>query len=256
MAKYLRNLDLNGNQVKNLVIHKSSVEPDNPVEGQMYYNTSDQKLYLYSDNEWKSISSSLVEASAEQKQSDWNQTDDTQVDFIKNKPTKLSQFTNDVGLVINGGIESIYANLVWNEDETSLVFTTDSPLKDGVEYIVKLEYEGTFDSESPDKTMKFNDNQYIKTYKQDSMDTATLYDLELCHWCNDSADFHKWLFRAIYRSSDSSLYIIPTVSVMKNYVKTENYNSEMMDIRQTVFGIQTSLGDISSALDTINGEVI
>lgn len=37
--------------------------------------------------------------SQNQIQADWNQTDDTQVDFIKNKPTKLSQFTNDTNFV-------------------------------------------------------------------------------------------------------------------------------------------------------------
>lgn len=30
-------------------------------------------------------------------QSDWSQTDDTEDDYIKNKPTKLSDFTNDLG---------------------------------------------------------------------------------------------------------------------------------------------------------------
>ena len=29
--------------------------------------------------------------------SDWAQTDETKVDYIKNKPTKLSQFENDIG---------------------------------------------------------------------------------------------------------------------------------------------------------------
>ncbi len=34
---------------------------------------------------------------AEQKQSDWNQADENEKDFIKNKPTKVSQFSNDAG---------------------------------------------------------------------------------------------------------------------------------------------------------------
>lgn len=37
--------------------------------------------------------------SQNQIQADWNQIDDTRVDFIKNKPTKLSQFTNDTNFV-------------------------------------------------------------------------------------------------------------------------------------------------------------
>lgn len=34
---------------------------------------------------------------SEQQQADWNQTDDTAVDYIKNKPTNVSTFTNDAG---------------------------------------------------------------------------------------------------------------------------------------------------------------
>lgn len=36
------------------------------------------------------------ESSKAQVQTDWNQSDNTQKDYIKNKPTKLSQFTNDI----------------------------------------------------------------------------------------------------------------------------------------------------------------
>lgn len=39
------------------------------------------------------------QASAGQLQADWNQTDTIKKDFIKNKPTKLSQFTNDTNFV-------------------------------------------------------------------------------------------------------------------------------------------------------------
>lgn len=39
------------------------------------------------------------QASAGQLQADWNQTDSSQKDYIKNKPTKLSQFTNDTNFV-------------------------------------------------------------------------------------------------------------------------------------------------------------
>lgn len=35
----------------------------------------------------------------EQAQSDWNQTDNTKKDFIKNKPTKLSAFENDLDII-------------------------------------------------------------------------------------------------------------------------------------------------------------
>lgn len=42
-------------------------------------------------------------------QSDWNQTDDTQLDYIKNKPTKVSYFTNDAGYLTEHQDLSEYA---------------------------------------------------------------------------------------------------------------------------------------------------
>jgi len=47
------------------------------------------------DTEWVDPSASS------QIQSDWSQSDNTKVDFIKNKPTKLSDFSNDVNFITN-----------------------------------------------------------------------------------------------------------------------------------------------------------
>lgn len=44
-------------------------------------------------------------------QSDWNQTDDTALDFIKNKPTAVSAFTNDAGYLTEHQDISAKANL-------------------------------------------------------------------------------------------------------------------------------------------------
>lgn len=51
------------------------------------------------------------QASAGQVQTDWNQTDSTQKDYIKNKPTiptRTSQLTNDSGFLISSDIEANY----------------------------------------------------------------------------------------------------------------------------------------------------
>lgn len=64
---------------------------------------------------------------------DWEQTDETKVDFIKNKPTKLSQFENDLGDV---GGEDFATELVkhtnqeiklggYTEEEKKLPISTD-----------------------------------------------------------------------------------------------------------------------------------
>lgn len=45
------------------------------------------------------------QAIPEQKQSDWNEADSSKLNFIKNKPTKLSSFTNDLGFITDSSIE-------------------------------------------------------------------------------------------------------------------------------------------------------
>lgn len=50
------------------------------------------------NNNFRVIDENL-EASVSGAQSDWDQADSTQIDFIKNKPTNLSDFTNDEGFI-------------------------------------------------------------------------------------------------------------------------------------------------------------
>lgn len=52
--------------------------PENPLEGPIYYNESDKNRYQWNGDEWVLMGGL---------QSDWNQTDDSKADFIKNKPT-------------------------------------------------------------------------------------------------------------------------------------------------------------------------
>lgn len=59
------------------------------------------------------------QSSKGQKQVDWNQSDNTQVDFIKNKPTALSQFTNDTNFVNT-------TQLATKQDVSNLSQTVDS----------------------------------------------------------------------------------------------------------------------------------
>ena len=45
--KYLHNIDLAQNQLQKAVIENSAYAPSSPVDGQVYYNTSDKKIYYY-----------------------------------------------------------------------------------------------------------------------------------------------------------------------------------------------------------------
>lgn len=51
--KVLNNLDLNKNELQNSVVHKLAAAPSNPVKGQEYFNTTDNKKYIYDGNNWK-----------------------------------------------------------------------------------------------------------------------------------------------------------------------------------------------------------
>ena len=64
MAKYLNHIDLSKNQLQNAVVHPLGTAPANPVDGQMYYNTTngDKSIYVY-DGEtstWKNISGDIT----------------------------------------------------------------------------------------------------------------------------------------------------------------------------------------------------
>ena len=53
--KYLNNIDLNKNQLQNAVIQPLGAAPSNPIEGQIYYNSTDDKLYVYDGTDWQPV---------------------------------------------------------------------------------------------------------------------------------------------------------------------------------------------------------
>lgn len=51
--KYLNNIDLNQNELQNARIQNLATAPSTPIEGQMYHNTTDHKLYQWNGSAWK-----------------------------------------------------------------------------------------------------------------------------------------------------------------------------------------------------------
>jgi len=49
---YLNSIDLNKNEIQNVAIHVLATAPSNPVEGQLYYNSTDGRLYFYDATSW------------------------------------------------------------------------------------------------------------------------------------------------------------------------------------------------------------
>ena len=49
---YLHSIDLNKNELQNAKVHVLSSAPSSPAEGQIYYNSTDNKLYFYDGSNW------------------------------------------------------------------------------------------------------------------------------------------------------------------------------------------------------------
>lgn len=53
--KYLNNINLNKNELQNAVIHPLGTAPATPVEGQIYYNSTDDLIYVYDGTDWAPV---------------------------------------------------------------------------------------------------------------------------------------------------------------------------------------------------------
>lgn len=53
--KILNNVDLSKNELQNALLHKLASAPSNPVKGQAYFNTADNKAYVYDGTNWIEI---------------------------------------------------------------------------------------------------------------------------------------------------------------------------------------------------------
>ncbi len=57
--KFLVNLDLAKNQILNAAIQNLPSDPSSPVEGQVYYNTGDHRIYFWDGTSWIDMSGDL-----------------------------------------------------------------------------------------------------------------------------------------------------------------------------------------------------
>lgn len=55
MPKFISDIDLNKNNLKNVVIENLSEAPSSPLEGQIYYDTTSDSLKVYDGSSWASI---------------------------------------------------------------------------------------------------------------------------------------------------------------------------------------------------------
>ena len=57
--KFLTNLDLTKNQILNVALHNLASAPSTPVQGQVYFNTTDKKIYYYDSTAWVDITGDI-----------------------------------------------------------------------------------------------------------------------------------------------------------------------------------------------------
>jgi len=55
--KFLTNIDLNSNELRNGVIHNLATDPGTGVAGQLYFNTVDNTLKVYTGSIWEAVGS-------------------------------------------------------------------------------------------------------------------------------------------------------------------------------------------------------
>ncbi|GEM_PF-757004 len=72
--------------------------------GDTFYNSTTNTLYVYNNGTWNST----------KVQANWTENVVTADDYIKNKPTRVSQFTNDAGYLTSLGVPAAETDPIWN----------------------------------------------------------------------------------------------------------------------------------------------
>ena len=108
--QYLNGIDLNKNQLQNAVIHVLGTSPGNPVQGQVYYNSTDKRLYFYDGTNWIDASGDIKSVTT---------TTPLQLDITDpNGPNPIVNVLTS--LVLNNGTSLVTAGDIYSFVATSI----------------------------------------------------------------------------------------------------------------------------------------
>jgi hypothetical protein len=112
-------VDFNGHQIKNAVVHKLQDPPSNPKEGVIYYNTNDRTLYYFNGLEWVTGRTYQVENTAGESVNCYAIYDSKTGNTFKFRLLKGDQY-----LRLNKDANGII-NLTFNTDKLNEVYRLD-----------------------------------------------------------------------------------------------------------------------------------
>ena len=145
MAKYLSNIDLSNNELQNAVIHPLGTAPSSPSEGQVYYNTGQDKVYVYNGSAWVSISGDITEV----------QSGTTGQLTVSNGTGPVPSLSIVTGAVTNGGSALATGDQIY-DFVTGLGYTSNAGDITRVNITAGSGLTGTVDTTSGDHTQTIN----------------------------------------------------------------------------------------------------
>lgn len=97
--KFLVSIDLNKNELQNAVIQNLGTAPSNPLDGQIYYNTSDDTIYFWNGTAWLDV----------------NQSAEILADTAANRPAAAAGNAGKLFFATDTGILSYSNGTTWSQ---------------------------------------------------------------------------------------------------------------------------------------------